>query len=305
MVKIIVNEHKVNESNDDLLKVITELKEDNKKLEEIILKLNDELKYSNEQFSSSLNKLTETVTILNNEFKVSERDNDTSVNVNDIKVKKSSIPKEKSSLKVKSHKRKKLTDNDVYVPNNSVCNEWKNISLQKDGKLVTKGHKTYTLPVDLNQLFYIIEEDTPYMNRRMSKKLMNEFEVNISTWGKLIYNIRINNFDDIIVNYNERIRRIKFSLDDNDDILIDNKKTTISKDLAYDWIQIIINSNHKEKDILKIQKSNNNYDKYNIRMICDNYNNKQLLKLLEKPKIKSFIENNPSKRKNLIMNGGI
>ena len=56
--------------------------------------------------------------------------------------------------------------------------------------------------------------------------------------------------------------------------------------------------------IWDLQRTYSKYDAFYIRAICENYCNPHLLRLLES-KQETHIENNPSKRRNIIRNGGM
>lgn len=338
MANIIINADG-NSDNTELLNLVKELIDENKKLEEIILNLDEKFNLLSGKVSGLDDNINKLNTKLDN-VSIDSVSEDMVKNYSEVvkaldtyqdivksldidkKHKKSFDEKVSGKKTVKKYSKKKksgkdssiserkrnarrLKDSDVYVPNESVSRLWKNIVLRPDGSLLSKGHKKFVLPVNLNELLYIIEKDTPYMNRGLSKELQSKFNVNISTWGKLIYNIRCNSFDDIIVDYYNRIHKIKFKVNDDNELLIDKVNTHISKNLVYDWLQLMNNSNHKEETILNIQESNPKFDKYNIRIICDSYNNNVLSKLVAKPPVKEFVENNPSKRRNLINNGGL
>ena len=186
--------------------------------------------------------------------------------------------------------------------------EWKHLELMTDGGIVNKGHKTFKLPVGLNELLYIMELDNPHMNRGTAKKLMEIYSINNITFGKLIYNIReTNNFDNILETYHKSLSDAVFRVK-NGVIYVNNTNTKVSNEIASEWVQILANSSKKQEKILEIQKQYGHLNKDMIRIICDSYNNPKLNTLLSFSKNinnKSFVENNPSKRRNLIQNGGV
>ena len=146
------------------------------------------------------------------------------------------------------------------------------------------------------------------MNRGTAKKLMEIYSINNITFGKLIYNIReTNNFDNILETYHKSLSDAVFRVK-NGVIYVNNTNTKVSNEIASEWVQILANSSKKQEKILEIQKQYGHLNKDMIRIICDSYNNPKLNTLLSFSKNinnKSFVENNPSKRRNLIQNGGV
>ena len=341
MVKLIINE---NGGNVDITKLSNEIKENKELLEEIKNNLQDnntDIDISifedtvNESFKSinqSLKLLSEDIEKNHEDFlafkkyvelklglisnRISGTDNDDSKKTalkETVKSKPTNTIEtlsKKNSVSITKPKKKgrKVRDNDVYEPTVNSKTDWSKLKLLKDGSIINDLPKKFKLPVGLNELLYIMELDNPHMKRGIAKKLMNIYSINNITFGKLIHNIReTNNFDGVIDEYHRRLFDAKFRIK-NGVIYVNNTNTGVSVSTASEWVQILANTDKKQGKILEIQRQYSNLNKDMIRIICDSYNNPKLNTLLSfdnSSKKSTFIENNPSKRRNLIRNGGM
>lgn len=195
-------------------------------------------------------------------------------------------------------------NNERFEPADYSKGIWAKLKLLDNGQIVDKTRSRYVLPVDVYDLLYVIECDENGLTHGEFKELYKQFNSNNNTIGKLIYNIRENSFDKIVKKYYNSIKKVKFEIYDGY-LRVNGEKTTISVSKAREWVDLMFNSNRKQSKILEIVNANPSIGKNLIHVICDNYNNSELLSLIKEPEKEPFIENNPSRRKNLIMNGGV
>lgn len=181
---------------------------------------------------------------------------------------------------------------------------WRKLKLLDNGEIIDTGRASYKLPVDVYDLLYIIECNEIGLSYGDFRRLYKDFESNNNTMGKIIYNIREHSFDKILHKYYESIKKVKFELEDGY-LKVNGEKTKVTKSKANEWIQLMFNSNRKQKTILNIKNTNKTFSKTLIHVICDNYDNNGLLDIIKPDEKGEFIENNPSRRRNLIRNGGI
>lgn len=199
----------------------------------------------------------------------------------------------------KRGRKKKSTEKDKFTPIKISQELWKKLELFDDGRIVNYGHKTYLLPVDIHDLLYVMECDENIMTYGMFKRLVKKYHSNNNTFGKLIYNIREGNFKSIVSKYYEYLSNVEFGLDSNY-LVIDGVKTNIHRHRVNEWINQINNTSKKQGEIMRIvSNESKEIDKDLIYLVCDNYSNDGLLKVV-KGEVKSF-----SREQNVEMHGGI
>ena len=300
-VNLIEQIEKLAKSNSLLVQHVSKLEKENETLLELI-------KQSNQKIDETLlemNLLKDYITT-----ELTEKIN-CNKKTNTVNFKKTTQHKEKETKTTPSPKNKKMKrgkavkDTDEFIPNKSLAKEWKDLKMHEDGTIWNhSSRKEYKLPIDLNILLYIRECDKQHMNRATMKFLMSKYDIKYGTFGKIVYNIRNGNFNNIIRDYYAKIKKAKFSIKNNK-ICVNKTNTNIPLQTAKEWIHIIVNSEYKQKSIIGLQKENSEFDKDIVRIICDSYNNSELLKLLKNVNKNTFVENNSSKRKNIISNGGL
>ena len=296
-VSLVEQVEKLTKANSLLVQHMSSIEDDNRELKELV--------------SNSYKMVDELLTELNIVKDYIKNDLTTILTPKDTKKESKetitralkNLNKQSSNSKTKTGRQVK--DTDIYVPNKSLRVEWKYLELRDDGTIVNKSKRVFKLPVDLNLLLYIMECDKTPMDRATAKLLMSKYKLEYQFFGKLIYNIReTNSFDNVLKKYNNNLAKARFSIKNN--MLCVNKiNTNIPISTAKEWIHILSNTTFKQKKILDFQKANPDIDKNMIRIVCDSYNNNQLFSLLKNVKKDTFVENNPSKRRNLIKNGGL
>lgn len=217
---------------------------------------------------------------------------------------------------VPNHKTKRiLDDNDKYVNKNEYTKKlYHNLKLNDDGTLIytTKNkNRQFTLPYNIQDILYINniinkEDFTMGDFRKLLKK--NRLDWNEMNLKKLIYNIQENKSLKNIIS--DMITKIETSEFDKvgDYIKINSYLTNITPTQAKNWCDAYMNGDETKEDFIwNIQKRFPEHDGMCIRVIMYNIDNNELMETwkVEKDMNDIWVENNPSKRRNIIMNGGI
>lgn len=288
-VDLIEQVEKLTEANSLLVQHITGLKKENQELKDLQLKSNNVLN----------NVLVELKEIKESMKKDTPQSRKETITKTLVELNKSNTKKNKK------HTGRAVNDDETFVPNKSLRTKWKYLELKDDGSIYNNSKRTFKLPVDLNLVLYIQECDNPRMDRATAKLLMSKYNIEYQFFGKLIFNLRhTNNFDSIFKKYHSNLEKAKFSIKNNM-LCVNKTNTNIPLATAKEWIAIMANANNKQSKIMDLQMEHKDIDKNMIRIVCDSYDNTQLIKLLKNVKKNTFIENNPSKRRNMIRNGGL
>ena len=222
-------------------------------------------------------------------------------NSNDIELIENDV---KIPLKLKHHQK----DNDIWKLSNSRLDRVKNYKERKffldyDTGIIkysiNNGSKGYPT-CSLNEVL-VFEECSPitYRDVRNVKKILgwsHDKNPQIYLWQQGVFNNIISDFKVKVTDCNFKIV--------NDSLRIMGEKTYIPSNTVKEIVNIIGDKGFSELLVYRLCKSYNQYNELYIRIICENYDNPELLKLLKNDDT-AFVENNPSKRRNMIRNGGL
>ena len=199
----------------------------------------------------------------------------------------------------------------LFTIPDSVTLLYNDLKLLKNGE-IEYGTKTrkFVLKYNIYDIFYIksLSDDNNFTMGDFFK-LANKND----TWDKLslyklIYNLRENNDLQEIINRARKVFKQDMHFDAKGDILlINNTVTHIPLHQVQSWCSAYVNGN-KSRDVFiwELQKRFQELNRDYIAIILYNNGNDELANLLKENKDDEvFIENNPSKRRNLIMNGGL
>lgn len=213
--------------------------------------------------------------------------------------------KNKQKKQKKQKKKKNKQQNELFQPNEFNMKLWANLTLMGDEIQYIDGRNSRcTVPLSIYELEIIREANQHTILRKDFNELDKLLPVSYHTISKAIYNIRENpEFEELFQNLHNQILNCKFQLSDSGYIKIGKTTTPIKKELANEWVVQSQNTSHLQKLIYNIQKSNPDIEKMQIKIICENYKNPKLCDLLKENK-KQFVENNPSKRRNMLRNRG-
>lgn len=149
-------------------------------------------------------------------------------------------------------------------------------------------------PICSIQDVLLIREDIPSMNKKNLKQFAKKYNMHIFKFHRLVWNIEEGNFDELIDEYFSR----NFSFENRNNFLyIDGKYTGLSIQKCRVIIHTLINSSDKQSCINGFIKSYYSIKPKYIRIICDEYNNPNLYKVLQKEIMKIDKVNHPQKRK--------
>lgn len=155
----------------------------------------------------------------------------------------------------------------------------------------------------LNELL-ILQECNPIYRKDVValRKLLKKHPADNSFAG-LIYQYKNGMFDEIISNFKNNVGNCKFKIYSNK-LWFMGVESTITVSTAKELISIIENKGFSEVLVHKLCKSYSAFNEVEVRIVCENYDNTQLLSLLKEPN-KNVVLNNPSKRRNVIRNNGV
>lgn len=245
------------------------------------------------------------------------KNNDSLENLGLIKKFRVSPSKKKSPLlfyKIDNNKKKKntlkKTDKFEVLPVNA-RKLYTNISLNEDtGEFkfrIDYNNREMSLLYDVYDVLYIKSvalRDTFTMGD-FNELLQSKSEWTRITLFRLIYNLQYNDeFNKLLDDFEDNFSNVDF--DSKSGLLqIDGEMTYVPLHQAKAWCDFYIN-NHKSKEELlwSLQRRFREYERNHIACIILNITNNDLNKLWSGLNVKSeFVENNPSKRRNMIKNG--
>ena len=303
MVTIVINENKGNTVSNITEESIEKLFDEFKELENKITEQNQQIIIMQEHIS----RLESTLITKNTKKEYTNKDKPIKTKTKTKTKTETKIENKTKHKRIKKSKKNKIKNN-TFFPGKSSSKTWDDLKLNKDleiiSKINAKNYREFKLPVNIFDILYIQELDSPHMTRDTVAELVKEFGVYHNMISKIIFNIRENKFDGVIEKFKAMSKALKFTAYQNT-LYVNDSNTKIPLPVVNEFIQIIVNSSHKQQTIRQL--TNGNYKDYNkklLLLIGNNYNNPNLMKLLNIPK-KDFVENNPSKRKSLIENGVI
>ena len=219
-----------------------------------------------------------------------------------------------NKVESKPKKRMKLKDSDKFkIVQNSAKKLYSDMRITEDGEIEFKvnfnNHENVmSLRYDIYDVLYI---KSVVFNENYTmgdfKKLVN-MDKNWSrvTLFRLIYNLENNDeFNKLLDDYVEK-NFIDVGFSKKGDIIkINGKLTYIPVHQAKSWCTYYVNNNYTKEEIMwRLQKRFKEYKKEDIACIILNITDDVLSTLWGSLNVKSdFVENNPSKRKDLISSG--
>ena len=307
MVNININEI----SSDEITQILREIKEENKALNKNIQEINKKLDQLISKPIDAKNPAsigggnldnTNVQDIIATAIKGAEKIN------NQPDTKPDETTKKKGRRTVT---RRKYKPEDPYVVKEQGKEYYNKIIIQKAGGLVHRDKigRDHDLPFNINEACYMRYRIKNNFTHKDFNDLSKKYGWYPVTLNKLIFNLQENKkFNTLLDDYNEMIKTKTRFGSNGGCMVIDGLKTNITVKDAHSWCETAINSNKNIHEyILKLQKSIPNIDQQHLYDIVYNYNSNDLCSIFKKHASKrtDFVENNPSKRKNLIMNGGI
>lgn len=218
---------------------------------------------------------------------------------------KANIPK---TLIVKQPKKREVYNNprnpnDPWICPDHYKEDYSELKWQ-DGVLYYKKYRGYQKWRDMEDILYAkqVMGDKGYFTISEKNELMKSLKTTNATISKFLVNIENGFFDRYINLQNRRIKSAKFTAKDGY-IYVSGNDTGISISNAETICYTMINCNNREKCISLNVRAYPHLNPYYIRCICENYSHDDLFQIIRKShKKNAFIENNPSKRRNMIRN---
>ena len=200
---------------------------------------------------------------------------------------------------------KKPSKTDFFEPSETHKVSWENLRLNDNAiEYINKRKAKCTIPLSIYELDFIRECDKQGITKKDYYKLCEQLPVSQNTVSKAIYNIRHNKeLTHLLDLLHNKVKHCRFELTNDGFLKIGKTLTSINKELALEWCVQCQNNDDIHKIICLLHKAYPEIDKMQIKIVCENYDNSKLLDLIKEEK-KPFIENNPSKRRNIIENNG-
>ena len=223
--------------------------------------------------------------------------------------------REKTLPKHDNQKRKyhKKNVNDKWeITTESAKKNYNNLRLLPHFKLKhdSSNGRTFELYYDMFDVFYIksIISKDKFTNKDFNEILKhNKHQWTVKNLSQIIYNIE-NNIDlqKLIID-TRKFFNTDNTFDETNGILkINDVNTHIRVEQAKEWcIAYMNNGKQKDEFIWNLQRRFPEIKREFITMIIYNHNNDELCELWKEEEKPVFIENNPSKRRNIIRSGGI
>lgn len=187
--------------------------------------------------------------------------------------------------------------NAIWTPSETYRKPYNDLKVYHDTIKVRTNHNAFkSMSISVTQMLCLNEfykNNGHFLNRNLRDFGM-VFGVSDATLKRFVANLMEHELDDII-------EEASFV---NVDLLDIVKMSRLSFKEINEICGMVANEGFSYEYVLDLQKMYSNHDSYAIRVICENYDNKNLHRLVEIKK-KPFVENHPSRRRNLIRNGGI
>lgn len=200
--------------------------------------------------------------------------------------------------------------NDVWEPsktvknNNSHMNERTYFFDYETGLVKYKSSNgTCYKSCSLNELLIIHEFNPIYRKDVVELRRILKRHPADNSFAGLIHQYQEGMFDEIISNFKNKVTKCKFK-SYYGMLWFMGVESTISESSAKELVGIIGNKGFSETLVYKLCKSYSQCNDVDVRIVCENYNNPQLLDLLKEPN-KHATLNNPTKRRNVIRNNGV
>lgn len=282
------SENTENTSNDvpikNLFKKIIEIEKNQDELSEKILVLDNQYR-----LNSSVKKE------LSQEFKELREE------ISYLRKKVEKLEGQKAKKDKKSRKKNRNYNNQKFEIYKTSCVPFNNISIDNEGTLFFVDSRGMTRKINftLPHLLYLNEVESK-LTSTTANQLAVELGVTTPYLSKLIYNIRLGNFKEIIDRFISNSKKIDVKINKNNTISVNGILTSLLKEDAHSLLLNIQNNNiGLFKTIYNKYKSYKhiNIDECLFYSFCINYDNSDLIKMLSPKQAERPIENNPQKRR--------
>ena len=200
----------------------------------------------------------------------------------------------------------KHNPDDLFTVNPKKQILFNNVKINKTGHITHTSKRGYSLDfkISLPCLLYLneIKNDLTF---KQFNKLYSAIGSSYDYVSKVIYNLRVGTFDDIMSKFCENSKNIDVRIKKDNTLIINDNLTGLKANDAY-MLLLIIQSNGNRKLFSQIRQAYKgfkhlNIDEFLFYSLCINYNNSRILNVLKPEKKEIPVVNNPSKRKSLGM----
>ena len=181
-----------------------------------------------------------------------------------------------------------------------------NVKINKTGHITHTSKRGHSLDVKISLpcLLYLneIKNDLTF---KQFNKLYSAIGSGYDYVSKVIYNLRVGTFDDIMSKFCENSKNIDVRIKKDNTLIINDNLTGLKANDAY-MLLLSIQSNGNRKLFSQIRQAYKgfkhlNIDEFLFYSLCINYNNSRILNVLKPEEKEIPVVNNPSKRKSLGM----
>lgn len=211
----------------------------------------------------------------------------------------------KTDNEVKPNNVKNNPD-DLFTVNPKQQILFNNVKINETGHITHTTKQGYSLDfkISLPCLLYLneIKNDLTF---KQFNKLYSAIGSNYNYLSKVIYNLRVGTFDDIMSNFCENSKNIDVRIKKDNTLIINDNLTGLKANDAY-MLLLSIQSNGNRKLFSQIRQAYKgfkhlNIDEFLFYSLCINYNNSRILNVLKPEEKETPVVNSPSKRKSLGM----
>lgn len=200
----------------------------------------------------------------------------------------------------------KNNPDDLFTVNPKQQILFNNVKINETGHITHTTKQGYSLDfkISLPCLLYLNEVKNDLTFKQFNK-LYSAIGSNYNYLSKVIYNLRVGTFDDIMSKFCENSKNITVRIRKDNTLIINDNLTGLKMNDAYELL-LSIQNNGNRKLFSQIRQAYKgfkhlNIDEFLFYSLCINYNNSRILNVLKPKDKETKTVNNPSKRKSLGM----
>lgn len=203
-------------------------------------------------------------------------------------------------------KKVKNTPKDKFTVSPEMQILFNDVKIDETGHIThtTKHGRRYDLKVSLPCLLYLNEIKNDITFEKFNK-LYKSIGSNYAYLSKVIYNLRVGTFDEIMSKFCEKSKNITVRIRKDNTLIINDNLTGLKANDAYELL-LSIQSKGNRKLFSQIRQAYKgfkhlNIDEFLFYSLCINYNNSRILNVLKPEEKETPVVNDPRKRKSLGM----
>ena len=200
----------------------------------------------------------------------------------------------------------KNNPDDLFTVNPKQQILFNNVKINETGHITHTTKQGYSLDfkISLPCLLYLNEVKNDLTFKQFNK-LYSAIGSNYNYLSKVIYNLRVGTFDEIMGKFCENSKNIDVRIRKDNTLIINDNLTGLKANDAYELL-LSIQSKGNRKLFSQIRQAYKgfkhlNIDEFLFYSLCINYNNSRILNVLKPKEKETPVVNDPSKRKSLGM----